>query len=503
VTEVPTTTLRRGRAAERQARARPLHVVDGATAIRSARVRRGIAAAVALVVAGDAIVLGVGLARSHEASNWIYAAFALTALMCAGTYHLRFNLSALDEAPRLAGALAIAVVGVAPFAGSHSTVLMQAALTVPAIVIGRALTYSLLRVARCHGLSERTLIAGSGHVAIEIAQLIENHPEFGLSFVGFAGEPFPDLPGPLLGELQQLDEIVTRHAVPRVIVAFGPTREAELVTVLRTAMLRAVQVHVVPRFFDVGVAPRGPDTDDLWGIPLYRIRQAALQRWAWRFKRLVDVVLSSLLLVLTAPVMLLAAVAVRLSGKGPILFRQPRIGQYGNEIEVFKFRTLPADFDSSVWVAESANYSKIGWILRRCSIDELPQLWNVLRGDMSLVGPRPERGHMVEAFNDKVYGYRDRHRLPVGITGWAQIHGLRGDTSLRERARFDNQYIEHWSLWRDVVVLLRTFGAVFRGPHRASAADAHSVPNLDVGVTATTVPLDDGDGSGADAAQHI
>ena len=107
------------------------------------------------------------------------------------------------------------------------------------------------------------------------------------------------------------------------------------------------------------------------------------------------------------------------------------------------------------------------------SIDELPQLWNVLRGDMSLVGPRPERGYLVEQFNASVSGYRDRHRLPVGLTGWAQVHGLRGDTSLRERVRFDNQYIEHWSLWRDVVILVRTLSAGFRGPTTMSSPEIH------------------------------
>src|SRR5256885_11429738 len=127
-------------------------------------------------------------------------------------------------------------------------------------------------------------------------------------------------------------------------------------------------------------------------------------------------------------------------------------------------------------VRNDPRVTRVGKVLRRLSIDELPQLWNVLRGDMSLVGPRPERGYLVEQFNTSVSGYRDRHRLPVGLTGWAQVHGLRGDTSLRERVRFDNQYIEHWSLWRDIVILLRTGGAVFKAPHPGSQPDVHD-PN--------------------------
>jgi lipopolysaccharide/colanic/teichoic acid biosynthesis glycosyltransferase len=214
------------------------------------------------------------------------------------------------------------------------------------------------------------------------------------------------------------------------------------------------------------------------------MRQAALRARVWRFKRTVDIVLSAVLLVVTAPVMAAAALAVKLGSKGPVLFRQTRIGQYGEEIGVLKFRTLPADHVDNSWNAGNDQYNAVGRLLRRSSIDELPQLWNVLRGDMSLVGPRPERGYLVEQFNTSVSGYRDRHRLPVGLTGWAQVHGLRGDTSLRERVRFDNQYIEHWSLWRDVVILVRTLSASFRGP------TSMSQPETETRGDGSTTPTD-------------
>jgi lipopolysaccharide/colanic/teichoic acid biosynthesis glycosyltransferase len=202
------------------------------------------------------------------------------------------------------------------------------------------------------------------------------------------------------------------------------------------------------------------------------MRQAALRARVWRFKRAVDIVLSLILLIVTAPVMAVSALAVKIGSRGPVLFRQRRIGQHGGEIVVLKFRTLPADHIDDSWNASNDEYNTVGRWLRRMSIDELPQLWNVLRGDMSLVGPRPERGYLVEQFNTSVSGYADRHRLPVGLTGWAQVHGLRGDTSLRERVRFDNQYIEHWSLWRDVVILVRTLSAGFRGPAAMSPPEA-------------------------------
>jgi len=437
--------------------------------------RRPTAIAATVVFGGDLISLGAAVLVTRPAAgvNALYALVAMVALLTSGAYRLRISLSALDEAPRLATVLAVPLLVLAPFShGATSRLLWQAAFSVVAVVAMRAVGYALLRRARRRGLREATLIAGTGHVGVELANLIEMHPEYGLELTGFVGSPYPGLPRPLVGDVEDLDRLVREHGIRRVLVAFGPTREAELVGVLRTAVLRDVEVHVVPRFFEVGVAPRGPDVDDLWGIPIYRMRQAALRARVWRVKRAVDIALSLILLVVTAPVMAVSALAVKLGSPGPILFRQRRIGQYGEEILVLKFRTLPADHVDDAWNTGNEAYNAVGRWLRRLSIDELPQLWNVLRGDMSLVGPRPERGYLVEQFNASVSGYRDRHRLPVGLTGWAQVHGLRGDTSLRERVRFDNQYIEHWSLWRDVVILVRTLSAGFRGP----ASTSHPEP---------------------------
>ena len=428
-------------------------------------------ATLALVVGDTAALLGaLALTGTADGLGLSYVALTLLVLASASAYRRRINLSALDEAPRLAMLAAIPLLLIAPFAQDGSgRVLQQALVSVGTIVLARSIVYEGMRVARRRGLSERTLIAGSGHVGIELAQLMCAHPEYGLDLVGFVGAPFPNLPAPLLGDIDRLDEVVTRYAIRRVLVAFGPTRESELVGVLRTAVLHDVEVHVVPRFFEIGVAPSGPDVEDLWGIPVYRVRQAALRAHAWRFKRAADILIASLGIVVAAPAMAVTALAVKVSSKGPVLFRQRRIGQHGREFEVLKFRTLPDGHVDNTWNADDADYTTaVGRVLRRLSIDELPQLWNVLQGDMSLVGPRPERGYLVERFNASVDGYSERHRLPVGLTGWAQVHGLRGETSLRERVRFDNQYIEHWSLWRDIVVLMRTTTAFFRSTKQSS-----------------------------------
>ncbi|MGH2684989.1 MAG: exopolysaccharide biosynthesis polyprenyl glycosylphosphotransferase, partial [Actinomycetota bacterium] len=223
--------------------------------------------------------------------------------------------------------------------------------------------------------------------------------------------------------------------------------------------------YVLPRFFELGVAPRGADADDVWGIPLMRLSRRALRSPAWRVKRAFDVVVASVALVLTSPVFLVLGALVKLSSRGPVFFRQRRVGQRGVEVDILKFRSMRPNEESDLqWtVRDDDRVTRIGRLLRRTSLDELPQLINIVKGDMSLVGPRPERPFFVDQFGEAVPRYGDRHRVPVGLTGWAQVHGLRGDTSIEDRARFDNQYIEHWSLWKDVSILLRTAREVARG----------------------------------------
>jgi exopolysaccharide biosynthesis polyprenyl glycosylphosphotransferase len=303
-------------------------------------------------------------------------------------------------------------------------------------------------------------------VAVELGQLMKQHPEYGLEPIGFVDGPSENgrLPLPHLGSIRQVERVLRRFDVHRVVVAIGRVREADWVSVMRTAVVNDVEIHVVPRFFDIGMASTGTGTDQIWGIPLCRVRRSVLHSAAWRTKRVLDLACASLLLLLSAPVLALIALAVRCSSPGPIFYRQRRIGQHGREFGLIKFRSMQIHHDGATsWEATEEHQTAVGRLLRRTSLDELPQLWNVVRGDMSLVGPRPERPQFVARFTTDIPGYGDRHRLPVGLTGWAQIHGLRGDeTSLTERVRFDNLYIEGWSPWLDIVTLLRTVGAVVR-----------------------------------------
>jgi exopolysaccharide biosynthesis polyprenyl glycosylphosphotransferase len=422
-------------------------------------------------------------------------AVAVLVLAATGAYRPRITLSALEEAPRHLPRLGLALLLVAPFtplAGGELSVAAQALWAVPCFVVGRGLGYAVVRSARRHRVvEEATLVVGGGRLGMDLLATMQEHPEFGMRGVGFltSGSPLDEREP--LGRMEDLDLVLDTYDVRKVVVAYGPTREAELVDLVRSAALRDIEVYIVPRFFDVGMTPSGPDVEDLWGIPLHRVRRAALRRGVWRVKRLIDVVVSGTALTLLAPVLLAIAGAVRLSSPGPVLFRQPRTGHGGAEIAILKFRTLrmPAPEESPDQLGSTGStrstmharqidverrQTRTGTLLRRTSLDELPQLWNILRGDMSLVGPRPEERTYAAQFADSVYGYRDRHRLAVGLTGWAQVHGLRGDTSIEERARFDNSYIEHWSLWRDVVILIRTVAAVQRQAFNTAVRTATS-----------------------------
>jgi len=399
---------------------------------------------------------------------WMLATMAV--LAGAGSYRSRIAPRVTDDLPRLLSWMCVPLAVLAAAATDNPAVrslLRHAPVAVGLLVAARVLSYSLVRLARVRGLAlpDPTLIVGAGAIGEDAARVLREHPEYGLVPIGFLdGIDDNDLTLPLLGSCEQLEAVVREFGVRQVIVAFGTAREAELVPLLRACSVADVDVHVLPRFFELGVSAHGHAVEDLWGLPLVHIQRAANQNRTWWAKRLVDMVVASIGLVLALPIMAVIAVVVRLTSDGPVLFRQKRVGLRGNLVEILKFRTLRENTDSDTrWsVEDDERVTAVGGILRKTGLDELPQLFNILRGDMSLVGPRPERPHFADQFSMAVPGYEARLRVPPGLTGWAQVHGLRGDTSIEDRARFDNHYIEHWSVWRDIVILARTVAAVLK-----------------------------------------
>ncbi len=235
--------------------------------------------------------------------------------------------------------------------------------------------------------------------------------------------------------------------------------ERELLDAVRTRSCLGCDLLVVPRLHhfhtQTGIA------DHVGSIPIMRVRTPQLNGPARIVKRAFDITVAGFLLIILSPLLILCAIALRLEGGPNVIFRQTRVGRNGELFDCLKLRSMrPVDAaeSSTNWsIANDQRVSRIGRLLRRTSVDELPQLWNILRGDMTLVGPRPERPHFVEEFSEKYDRYVHRHRVQVGLTGLAQVSGLRGDTSIADRARFDNYYIENWSLWLDVKIVFRTF----------------------------------------------
>jgi exopolysaccharide biosynthesis polyprenyl glycosylphosphotransferase len=284
---------------------------------------------------------------------------------------------------------------------------------------------------------------------------------------------------PVLGTIDDLEEAVSRTGVKNLIVAFSSVADARVSRLIPRCQELGVDVSVVPRMFDL-INDR-VRYDTVGGLPLLSFTAIDPKGLQFTVKHALDRVLGGLLLILFSPLIALAAIAVKLSSPGPALFKQRRVGRDGRVFDFYKFRSMSeprlgdddADDSSALdfllagdiapgGVEGEDRRTAVGRIMRSTSLDELPQLFNVLRGDMSLVGPRPERPEFVELFRNDIIRYGDRHRVKSGITGWAQVHGLRGQTSLAERVEWDNYYIAHWSLGLDLKILALTVVALFR-----------------------------------------
>ena len=426
-----------------------------------------------LVAAGDAAGLIIGMAVLPSARLGVVCIMLVLAVLAArGSHRIGLAPSVSRDVAGVVGVVAVTllVVGGLQDGPVSSGVLLHAGLVATVeILLLRMLLYRIVRMLRKRRiLTEPAVVVGAGSFGAEIAEVLRQHPEFGLLPVGFVDDVADEeLCLPLLGPVASLEGILRAHGVRHVVIAYGPTADTEMVEVLRTCDRMAVEIHMLPRFFELG---RGI-TEEVWGLPLVRLGRSLAHPVARRSKRIFDVVVAGCALVVAAPLMAVIAVLVRLSSPGPVLFRQHRVGEGGRGVELLKFRSMRVNDDSDTqWsVSHDDRVTPLGAVLRRTSLDELPQLFNVLKGEMSHVGPRPERPVFALRFDDEVAGYRHRYRAPAGMTGWAQVSGLRGDTSIAERARFDNYYIENWSPWGDVVTLARTVGQVFAGEEHTHA----------------------------------
>jgi len=460
------------------------------------RWRALVGAAIDLTTASGAVAVGMTAAHhlNQDLPSWqmmcFFAPTVVALFATRGLYRRVLNRTFLDDLPKVEALTAVAAMLLLSglvlnptISGSRSKAIVAvwvcAAVLIP---LGRLIAFTVRNWQfRRNRMIAPTLIVGNGRIAAKVVERLEVTPHYGLRPVGLIDDDVPsmgidrDKPAsiPYLGKLDVLDEVITRTGAQCLLVAFSRTRDDAITAAVRVAHRRGLAVWIVPRIFDtIGVHAR---IDHIGGLPLISVPSTNPRSWQFAAKHLSDRLIAAVGLLLISPLFLLLMLAVRISSPGPIFFGQPRIGRDGRVFDCLKFRSMrpPASTDAAFTRAATSapggvegedRRTPIGKIMRATSMDELPQLINVIRGDMSLVGPRPERPEYVDLFNVQIARYGDRHRVKAGITGWAQVHGLRGQTSIADRAEWDNFYIENWSLWLDWKILAMTVAAVM---HRA------------------------------------
>ncbi len=343
-------------------------------------------------------------------------------------------------------------------------------LNVIGLAAGRRCVWWIVKCFRNRGLNYgRALIVGVGRTGRLVAQTIKNNRWTGLEAVGFVDKPGRVEPTmlPRLGTIDRLAQIARHQRIDHVFVALPLSRYGELPQIYRWLADVLVEVHLVPDLPSLaGMKIRSLEVDD---VSFLSLRGNPHYGWGRVAKRSMDLVLSSLALVIFSPFLIGLAILVKLTSRGPVLYSQPRMGLGGRAFRMLKFRSMRTDAElktGPVWARKyDDRCTPLGRFMRRWSLDELPQLLNVLVGDMSLVGPRPERGVFVERFRRQIPNYCQRHQVKAGITGWAQVNGWRGNTSLRRRIECDLYYISNWSLALDLQILVMTVWAGFRHRH--------------------------------------
>ncbi|MFQ5600672.1 MAG: undecaprenyl-phosphate glucose phosphotransferase, partial [Candidatus Krumholzibacteriia bacterium] len=400
----------------------------------------------------------------------VLAAFA-GILHAHGLYDLRRRPSIVDDITGLVRVVLMATMLLAAaaffyrgYSFSRTFVLGFMAASYVFLLGGRLFARYLHLIARSMGVGvERVVLVGRGPMQDRILRTFRSRPGLGFVVVGEVLRPGEE-PGelPALGTVEELRQVAEQHHADVVLVTLPFRQVEQLLPVLELLADSQVRVTLVPDLDDVRASSLHVHHTE--GLPFMELGQVALTGIHRVFKRTFDIVLSGVLLILLAPLLLCIALAVRLSSPGPVLFRQQRVGRDGRIFEMLKFRTMRQDAERSTGPifarAGDPRRTRVGQWLRSYSLDELPQLQNVLRGDMSLVGPRPERPVFVQEFRDAIPRYFERHKVRSGITGWAQVNGLRGDTPLADRTQYDIYYVENWSLAFDIKILAMTMRSV-------------------------------------------
>jgi exopolysaccharide biosynthesis polyprenyl glycosylphosphotransferase len=473
-------------------RLRLADIVGSLDGRRWSRLRLGVDVIV-LYLASAAALLSAPQPQLGTAGFCVAAAFPILVLAMLhdrGSPDDRLAGSLLDTITSALGTVSLAaMVAIAldsVIGGSHPVTLAARLWVFAALdlALARTMLLALRRRARRAGiLCKPTLIIGAGNVGEHLVRRLLADRRYGLRPVGFIDAdplPRPDTSGPnavpVLGGPDDLADAIERTAATHVILAFSGAPDYVLVEKVRECEKLGVEVSLVPRLYEL-INERAT-LDHVGGLPLVSLHSVDPRGRPFVLKHVLDRSLAFLFLLVLAPLLAAIAIAVRISSPGDVLFRQRRIGRDGHEFDILKFRTMrtaparpsgyvPADGLAPGGIEGEDRRTSIGRLLRMTSLDELPQLINVLRADMSLVGPRPERPEYVARFVRDISRYEDRHRVKSGITGWAQVNGLRGQTSIADRVEWDNFYIQNWSIGFDLRILALTFIEVLRARKNA------------------------------------
>ena len=410
----------------------------------------------------------------------VHIVVIVTIIYLSQMYHQRRAISRIDNARNIAAAItvgALLVNGIQElifkntlFAVDYPRVLFFYVwvFSVVLVVLGREFNRALRTWLRKHKVERANLIIiGMGRIARDIARKVRNSPELGYQIVGVVNVRPPQKNGahtkssvhgvPVIGDYHDLPYLIDAYHVEQVIIALPDAQRNELVELVSMCRRGRVDIKIYPDMF--AYMARDLSVDDLGGTPLLTVRDIAMRGWKLSLKRLMDILVSVIGLICLSPFMLLTALLIRLESEGPVFLTQERMGLDERPFHMIKFRSMRQDAEATGpgWTVENdPRVTKLGSFMRRTNWDEMPQLLNVLRGEMSLVGPRPERPMYVQQFQDQIPRYMERHREKSGMTGWAQVNGLRGDTSIQERTVFDLWYVENWSLWLDIKIIIRT-----------------------------------------------
>jgi exopolysaccharide biosynthesis polyprenyl glycosylphosphotransferase len=398
-------------------------------------------------------------------------------------YDVKRSMPRLDEFYRIFAATSIgtvATIAFTTFLFKNSTleldfpramVIYAWLLTVVLVTVGRTVLMVVRNWIRTRGMwSDRLLIVGTGDVGRMILQKVRQMPRLGYEVVGFVdgddSQAEQIMGVPVLGSVDDIPALIKEHEIEEVIIGRPELGHQEVLAIISRCERGQVGIKIFPDLFQIIATELS--IGDLGGLPLLTVRDVALRGWKLTLKRGVDLLGSAIGLVILSPFLMLMAVIIKLDSPGPVFYAQERMGLDANPFWCLKFRSMRTDAEvhGPGWTTEDdPRVTRLGRLIRRLSIDELPQLINVFLGEMSLVGPRPERPVYVERFRRSIPRYMDRHREKAGMTGWAQVNGLRGDTSIAERTKYDLWYIENWSLWLDFKIILRTFSSAISDRH--------------------------------------